>query len=213
MAQQTPTNPKELKVSFIGYISLVFAIVFFSGYFATEKGWLQLFDFSSINGHFGTMNIPEKATFMGMAGVGARDGFLFGLTLIPSVMFALGVIEVIEHLGGLTAAQKLLTPILRPVFGLPGISGLAIIASVQAMDACAGMMRSLHADGYMTEKEKVILTAWAFGAGGTITNYFAIISGLFAFFTVPIGLPLAIVFCFKLLAANLMRFYLSKSKA
>ena len=213
MMKPAANEPNDLKVSPVGYIALLFAIVFFSGYFASEKGWLQLFDFSAINGHFGTMKVPEKATFMGMAGVGARDGFLFALTLIPSVMFALGVIEIIQHLGGLKAAQKMLTPLLRPIFGLPGVTGLAIIASIQAMDACAGMMRTLHDDGLITEKEKVILAAWAFGGAGTITNYFAIVSGLFSFFTVPIGLPLAVIFGFKLLAANLMRLYLRRIKA
>lgn len=36
------------------------------------------------------------------------DGFLFALGLIPAVMFALGMINVLEHYGALRAARRLL---------------------------------------------------------------------------------------------------------
>ena len=38
------------------------------------------------------------------------DGFLFALGLVPTAMFALGMIAVLEHYGALKAARKMLTP-------------------------------------------------------------------------------------------------------
>ena len=40
--------------------------------------------------------------------------FLFALTLIPTVSLC-WISEVVEHLGGMQAATKLFTPILRPL--------------------------------------------------------------------------------------------------
>ena len=168
-----------------------------------------MFDFNTVNGSFGTMK-NANATFQGIAGTGAREGFLFAITLIPSVMLALGIINVVDHLGGLKAAQKLLSPILRPLLGIPGVAGLALIASIQSMDASAGMARALRESELITEKEKTIFGAFCFSGGGTITNYFAILAGLFSFFSVAIGLPLLVVFVFKIFGANLMRLYLKK---
>ena len=50
-------------------------------------------------------------------------------------MLAMGLIEVVEHYGGLKAAQKLMTPILRPILGIPGICGIALVSSLQSTDA------------------------------------------------------------------------------
>ena len=68
---------------------------------------------------------------------------MFAFSLVPAVMFALGVVEIIDHLGGLRAAQKLLSPVLRPLMGIPGITGLAMVTSFQSTDAGAGMTRML----------------------------------------------------------------------
>lgn len=64
--------------------------------------------------------------------------FLFALELAPSVILSLGIIAVTEGLGGLRAAQQLMTPILRPLLGVPGICSLALIANLQNTDAAAG---------------------------------------------------------------------------
>lgn len=204
---ETNSSQSNLNVPIIGYIALLFAITFFSGILAAQKGWITVFDFNTLNGNFGTMK-NASATFRGLAGTGARDGFLFALTLVPSVMLALGIIQVVDHLGGLRAAQKMLTPLLRPVLGIPGIAGLALIASFQSMDASAGMTRALRESEQITEKEKTIFGAFCFSGGGLITNYFAIIVGLFSAFTVPIGVPLLVVIIFKVFGTNLMRLYM-----
>ena len=84
-----------LRVPWTGYLALLFAVVFFSGIFAKTGNWLGVFDFNVLTGNFGTMKDPAKATFQGLGGMGARSGFLFALSLFPTVMFALGVVEVI----------------------------------------------------------------------------------------------------------------------
>lgn len=192
-----------------GYIVLILAILVFSGIFASFKGWITVFDFDTLNGKFGTMKDAAKATFVGAGGSGAKDGFMFALSLVPGVMLALGIIEVVEHLGGLKAAQKLLSPILRPILGIPGITGVALISSLQSTDAGAGMTRALYENGQISEKERLIFSAFQFTAGGTVTNYLSSGSALFAFLTVPTMWPLVVLFLMKVFGANIMRFYLS----
>jgi nucleoside recognition membrane protein YjiH len=203
-------EPPKLQVSWKGYLALAFAIVFFSGLLAGQTGWITAMDFNTLAGKFGTMKDAAKATFQGQEGLGARDGFMFAFGLIPSVMLALGVVEVIDHLGGLKAAEKLLSPILRPLLGIPGIAGLAMVTSFQSTDAGAGMTRILRETNCITEKEKTIFSAFQFSAGGTVTNYLAIGPAVFGVITVPIVLPLIVMFALKFFGANLVRIYLNR---
>lgn len=132
-----PAN-QDRKVTVGCYIALAFAVIFFSGLLQSNQ-WYGIFDFTTLNGSFGSVvySVNETAdgiqtastSLRGKGGSGARDGFLFALTLIPTVMFALGMINVLEHYGALDAARKLLTPLLRPVLNIPGNTGLALIAS------------------------------------------------------------------------------------
>ena len=200
----------SVKVPWTGYIALAFAVVFFSGLLASEKGWITAFDFNALAGKFGVMKDAAKATFQGQGGFGARDGFMFAFGLLPSVMWALGMVEIVDHLGGLKAAEKLLTPILRPLLGIPGIAGLAMVTSFQSTDAGAGMTRMLRETGCITEKEKTVFCAFQFSAGGTVTNYLASGAALFGFVTVPIALPLVLIFVLKIFGANLVRIYLNR---
>ena len=206
---ETPVKTAQ-PVSWVGYVALVFAIVFFSGMLASQKGWITAMDFGTLAGKFGTMKDAAKATVQGQGGLGARDGFMFAFGLLPSVMLALGMVEVIDHLGGLKAAERLLSPILRPLLGIPGIAGLAMVTSFQSTDAGAGMTRLLKETGEMTEKEKTIFCAFQFSAGGTVTNYLAIGPAMFGVITVPIVLPLIVMFALKIFGANLVRFYLNR---
>lgn len=210
--QKNTSIVEDFKVPWFGYIALILAIIFFSGFFAKQKDWLAVFDFNTINGQFGVMKDAAKATFAGQGGSGARDGFLFALGLIPAVMLALGVVEVVDHLGGLKAGQKLLTPILRPLLGIPGIAGLALVTSLQSTDAGAGMTRMLRETNFVTEKEKTVFCAFQFSAGGTITNYLSSGAALFSFITVPIITPLIVMFVMKVFGANVMRLYLQRVK-
>ncbi len=210
------TDEQE-KVSIGAYIALAFAVVFFSGLLKSNE-WYGIFDFTTLNGSFG--NILKDATggttyFRGVGGSGARDGFMFALSLVPTCMFALGMIAVLEHFGALKAARKLLTPILRPIMGIPGTTGLAIIGSLQSTDVGAGLTKSLVDEGELNETEKDIFTAFQFSGGALIVNFFGSGAILFTLTdstgaAVPgsIGLALAVMFVFKIVGANIMRFYL-----
>ena len=198
------------KVPVSGYIVLFIAIAIFSGLFAKAGHGLNIFDFDTLNGKFGTMKDAAKATFAGQGGDGARDGFLFAFGLAPGVMLALGLIEVVEHYGGLKAAQKLMTPILKPILGIPGVCGIALVSSLQSTDAGAGMTKALYNEGLITDNERLIFSAFQFTAGGLITNYLASGSALFGFLTVPIALPLAVLFLMKIFGANIMRLYVNR---
>lgn len=211
-------NNQANKPGIGGYIALLFAIVFFSGVFAKTANWLGIFDFTILTGDYGKI-IGEggKAyTFRGAGGIGAKDGFLFAFNLIPTVMFALAIVAVVEYFGALDAARQLMTPLLRPLLGIPGVAGLALIASLQSTDAGAGMTKMLYDQGEITDDERSIFAAFQFTAGGTITNYFATGAALFALanadgtmaITTPLILPFIVVMLFKVFGANLMRFYL-----
>jgi len=192
------------------YVIFIFAILFFSGIFANAKDWTQALDFSVLNGSFGKI-IGEggKAySFRGTDGGGAKDGFLFALELIPAVIFSLGFVSVVEGLGGLRVAQKLMTPLLRPLLGVPGICGLALISNLQSTDAGAGMTRDLVESGDITDEERTIFSTYQTSGSATITNYFGSGAALFAFIKVPILLPFIIIFLFKLVSANMMRLYI-----
>lgn len=213
----TEVKLNEKKPGIVAYLALIFAIVFFSGVFSKATNWLAIFDFSVLNGKFGAIATKTaNITFTGTGGSGARDGLLFGLSLLPSVMLAIGVVEVVEYLGALKAARYLLTPILKPVLGLPGTAGLTLIASLQSTDAGGGMTKVLYDNGEIDDDQRTVFAAFQFSAGATITNFFATGAGLFALskidgsqaVVIPMLVPLILIFVLKLFGANLVRFYL-----
>ena len=203
-------QPNELQVPIVGYIALVFAIVVFSGFLAKATGPITALDFSTISGKFGAIQAGAKSNFYGAGGFGAKDGFLYTLTLFPSVMLSLGLIEVIDHLGGLRAAQKLITPILKPIMGVPGIGALAMITNLQSTDAAAAMLRELKDTNQITEKDRIIYATWMLSSGGTVVNFFAIGSAVFAVLQFPVFVLLSTLIFFKFFGAVLMRLYLEK---
>lgn len=223
----TTPVPTERKVTFGCYIALAFAVVFFSG-LMQSNAWYGVFDFTTLNGSFGKVahgvtttadGVVQAATtsFRGTGGSGARDGFIFALTLIPTVMFALGMINVLEHYGALEAARKLLTPLLRPIMGIPGNTGLALIASLQSTDAGAAMTRQLKDEGHLTKRETDVFTMFQFTAGAAIVNFFSSGAVLFTLtmadgslaVSSSIGLAVVVMFAFKIVGANLFRVYLN----
>jgi nucleoside recognition membrane protein YjiH len=225
------SNPTQTdrKVTWGCYVALAFAVVFFSGLMKSSE-WYGVLDFTTLNGAFGKVaykvtetpeGVEAATTYLrGKGGSGARDGFIFAFTLIPTVMFALGVINVLEHYGALEAARKLLTPLLRPLMGIPGSSGLALIASLQSTDAGAAMTRQLKDEGHLTKRETDVFTMFQFTAGATIVNFFSSGAVLFTLtlmdgslaVTSSMGLAIAIMFVFKFVGANLFRIYLNMTE-
>ena len=221
MSEQENKTTEE-KVGIGGYIDLIFAIVFFSGVCAGNHWW-GIFDFSTLNGAFGkvitnvTLNgdVLKTSTgmFRGVGGSGAIDGFCFALTLVPTVMFALAMITVCDHYGALAAARQLLTPILRPLMGIPGSCSLALIASLQSTDGGAALTRQLLDKGEITEDEADVFAMFQLSADATITNFLGAGVVLLSLTdsagnTVPasIALCLGIMLVMKVFGANVIRF-------
>lgn len=222
------TAVKEKKVGIGAYLSLLFACIFFSGVLAGNNWW-SVFDFTSLNGTLGKVvgSVSQTAdgihtamtTLRGKGGSGAMDGFAFAVTLIPTVMFALAMVTVLEHYGALEAARKLLTPILRPLLGLPGSCGLALITSLQSTDGGAALTRQLKDAGEINEAETNIFCQFQYSADATITNFLSSGAVLFTLtaadgsLAVPtsIGVCLGLILVMKVVIANVMRLLMIRS--
>ncbi|BFU59418.1 MULTISPECIES: nucleoside recognition domain-containing protein [Rodentibacter] len=198
-------DENNIRKLIVGTISLVCAIVFFSGF--AKDLWGGVFDFGKLTGHF-----PDWLKTSG--GTSAKGGFLFALTLIPSVMLALGFMAIFEHYGALLAASKWLSPILRPLMGIPGVCSISLIASTQSTDAGSSTTKFLRNENKISHKELLIFAAFQFSAGAFLTNFLASFAPLLtiadSFGNVPpisIALCLGIILLFKILGANLMRLY------
>lgn len=194
-----------------GVIALILGILIFAGIFAHIQGydWLRAFDYSTLIGKFGTMKDPVHNSFLGAGGVSARQGFLFALSLIPSIMLALGIINILSYYGALSAAQKLLTPLLKPLMGVPGLVGLTLITDLQSTDAGAAQTKELYDLGLVNKKEETIIAAWQYSGAGMINNYFAIAGALFSVMACPILVPLVIIFVMKFVGAIACRIALN----
>ena len=246
--QESPSAAAPRKAGIGAYIALIFAVIFFSGIsvskpvqdFGTviaEKlnvepqkvhDVFSVFDFNTLNGKFGKVLLPEKAdkpgehpgNFSGDGGTGARQGFMFALTLMPTTLFAMGIIAVLEYYGALEAMRRLLQRILKPLMGIPGDTGLAMIASFQSTDAGAALTRALYDEGKLTAQERDIFAMFQFSAGAPITNFLstgtallgltaaAVAGGDAAKVPASVGICLGVIFIFKFVGANLMRLYL-----
>lgn len=208
-------SEQEEKVGITAYFALIFAILFFSGVFGElskidggQWAWLGAFDFTTLGGKFGRLGLGGgtlAANFRGQGGAGSRDAFLYAVTLAPQVIFALGVVKIVEDLGALKAAQKLITPILRLVMGVPGSCAVALVTSLQSTDAGASMVKSLGDNGQINEREKLIMTAFQYAGAGTIVNYFSIGAAVMPLLEIPIYIPLCTIFICKFISGNLMR--------
>lgn len=194
---------KNVKAYVIGILVLILAVLIFSGLFTDAAGPLKVLDFSNLLGKFG--GIFENVSFRGKGGVSARDGFLFAVTLAPTTMLAMGLIQVFENYGALDAAAKLLTPILKFLIGVPGIASLALVGSFNSSDAGAAMTRELYDNGKITEDERDIFTTFQYSSSGLLVNYFGGGSALFGIITVGVGVPFLYLIVLKAIQANLMR--------
>lgn len=198
----------DAKTLIIGTLSLVCAIIFFGGF--AKDLWGGIFDFSKLTGQF-----PEWLKTSG--GTSAKGGFLFALTLIPSVMLALGFVAIFEHYGALLAASKWLSPVLKPLMGIPGNCSISLIASTQSTDAGSSTAKFLYDEGQITHHELLIFSAFQFSAGAFLTNFLASFAPLLlitdkagAVAPVSIAMALGVIFLFKVFGANLMRLYVKK---
>ncbi len=204
---EATTDAHLPKVGVGAYVALISAIIVFSGVLMHVDGakWLSAFDYTTLIGKYGVMKSPATNSFLGAGGFSARQGFLFAFSLAPSVMLALGILEILSHYGALRAAHRLMTPLLKPVLGISGITGLALITDLQSTDAGGALTRQLKDDGLIDERELTIMTAWQYSGAGMISNYFATGSALFSVMVLPVIIPLAVIFVFKFVGGAFVR--------
>jgi nucleoside recognition membrane protein YjiH len=197
------SSKTEQKITWKSWLSLVLLIIMFSGIFENAEGPLKALDLSNLIGEFGT--IGEGGNFRGTGGTGARDGFLFALTLIPTVCLAVGLIEIVEHLGGMQAAGKLFNPILKPLLGIPGITGLAFVSSFTSSDIAAFMTKQLFDNRQITDDERTIFVAYQYAGSAVILNTIGTQAPLLPIVLLPVGPIIVILWICKVFGANLVR--------
>jgi len=196
-------NKNVDKITWKGYLALLALMVLFSGIFKDSEGFMRAFDFSNLTGKFG--GIFEGINFVGKGGFGAREGFLFTLTLIPTVCLAVGLISVVEALGAMQAATKLFNPLLKPLMGIPGMAGIAFVSSFTSSDIGAVMTKELVEDGHMTDDERTIFVSYQYAGSAVILNTINTQAPLLPIVLMALGPIILIeIFC-KMLGANLVR--------
>lgn len=200
------TTNNEYKVTWKGWLSLVILVIALSGIFGKAEGPWRALDFQVLTGEFG--QVAKGMIFTGKGGVGAREGFMFALTLFPTLMFALGIVQVAESMGALLAAEKLFRPILKPFMGIPGVSGLAFVSSFTSSDVGAVMTKGLVEEKMMTDDERTIFVAYQYAGSAPVANTFGTGAALLPISVLPVGIIIALIFVVKVLGANLVRFYL-----
>ena len=102
-----------------------------------------------------------------------------------------------------------MTPLLRPLLGIPGVCSLAMIANLQTTDAGAGMTKELMDAGVINDKERSIFAAYQISGSAPLTNYFSSAVAIFPVLLVPIIVPLLVILLFKLIGGNIVRIYLN----
>jgi len=194
------------KVTWKGYLSLFVLIVLFSGVFKDADNFLKAFDFANLTGSFG--QIVDGVDFIGKGGTGAKDGFLFALTLVPTLALAVGIIDVVESMGAMKAAAKIFNPILKPLLGIPGTAGVAFVSSFTSSDVASIMTKELVESGDMTDDERTIFVAYQYAGSAVILNTINTQAPLLPIALMAVGPIILIeIFC-KLLGANMIRLYI-----
>ncbi|MDO4501180.1 MAG: nucleoside recognition domain-containing protein [Erysipelotrichaceae bacterium] len=196
------------RVGILGYMSLAFAVVFFSGIFSGSADWKAALDFQTYVGGFGKICENAFGTgFVGTGGTGVKEGFMQALSIAPVMILSVAFISCVEYLGGLRAAQKLLTPVLKFLMGVPGICAIAMILNWQSSDASAAQARDLYESGKISNKERERLVAYEFITAATIGVFFSNGAVLLPYLTCATGVMLLVVLANKFVAANLIRLY------
>ena len=168
---------------------------------------MKAFDLNSLVGAFGKSE-GAKVAFIGTGGFGAKEGMLVGLSLIPTVMVAQGLLDVCESYGAIKAAAKLFQPILKPLLGIPGVAGLAFVSSFTSSDVGAFITKDMFENGLINDDERTVFAAYQYAGSGTVNNTIAAGAALVPISVLPVGAIIGLIVVVKILGANFVRMYL-----
>lgn len=205
------------KLGPVAYISLLIIMAMFSSVMPMlaelhpALSWMKAFDFITLLGKFGSLGeLTEGAgklasDFRGMGGSGPRNAFMVALGLVPSIMVATALIDTAEHYGAIKAAGKLLTPLLKPLWGVPGECAVPIVSGLMSTDAGSITINHLAEEKLIKESHRMILTAFQYSGSGVLDNYFVLGIVCSIYFEIPIIIPLIIILFSKYAGCQLMR--------
>jgi Uncharacterized protein conserved in bacteria len=196
----------EKRITWKGWLSLLFLLLTFSGVLMNAPAPWKALDFQVLVGQFG--QIAPGVDFTGKGGTGAKDGLLVALTLIPTLMFAMGLIQVAESMGALDAAGKIFQPLLRPILGIPGKAGIAFISSFTSSDAASVMTKRLFDENGITDDERTTFVAYQYAGSAPVTNTIGMGAPLLPISVLPVGVVILIIIAVKIIGANLVRTFL-----
>lgn len=202
------TKSKE-KVGIAGYIWLIVAILFFSGAFRGAPGALKLLDLSTYLGSFGTIVEGASAGFVGEGGTGLNNLYATVLTIVPGIMFCVGLMEVVEYYGGLRAAGRLLSPILSPLMGVPGESALVLISNLQSSDTSVALIKAMLDNGNISKKQQAILLAYSLPGPALLGMMITYGVMLYPYLSCSSGVIILVVILMKVVVSEIMRFFFS----
>lgn len=226
MENEKATHAK--RVPLMGWISLLVLIILLSGVFQNNKTFLKAFDFTNLSGAFGTISVPQvqngavatkdgktvmkEYTYQGAGGTGAREGIMVAIGLLPLTAFAFGLIECAQSMGAMQAAEKLFHYLLRPLYGIPGICGIAYVASFTSSDVGALMTRQMAEEKKITEDERTIFVAYQYPATAVIGNTISTQAPLLPYVVMSAGGIILVLWVSKTIGANLVRLLISLEK-
>lgn len=202
-----------MKTPWYAYIVLIFTIIVFSGLFTKSTNLMAAFDFSNMLGDFGKLgNLTEgsgtlASNFKGIGGTGAKEGLLLVITIAPAIIVALGLIEVCIDFKGLSAAEKIFSPVIKPLLGLPGVATVGIISSLTSSDAGAAFVRAIYDENYLNNQQRLILTVFQFAAPSLFINFFALGAPLVPYLGAYFSLVLLVIIFMKFVGAFIFRIF------
>lgn len=184
----------------------------FSGIFNEVEGPLKALDILNLTGNFGQISEGingNAVNFQGVGGLGAKHGFLVALGLIPGICLAVALVGIAEEMGAMKAAQKVFNPLLKPLLGLNGDCGVALVASLNSSDVGSVMTKELYDTGKITDDQRTIFIAYQYPASALVFNVINSTGVLLPIIPISLGFSIVILFVVKVFGANLMRLYLS----
>ena len=191
------------KVGIVGYLMLIIFLLVFSGLLQGIP-YLGTFDITNLIGSFGTI-AGDEGDFTGSGGTGAEQGFMLCLSLLPTLMLSMGLVEIAQHYGALEAAGKLLTPVMRFIMGVPGCMAISLVGSLNSSDVGSITTRELYEEGLVTDDERVRMIAFQFPSCGMISNLVLLIGMGGSAIMLSMSAYMLILLLLKVGAANIMR--------